>query len=58
MAERWEIIVLKFGIDDTKTDYINGEIAKCPGYEPFDSYWRVENGVEKWHLLLKRKVAE
>lgn len=52
MAERWEIIVLKFEAADTETDYVNGEIAKCPGYEPFSAYWSA--GV--WHLLLKRKV--
>ena len=58
MAERWEIISLQFTIDQAKTSYVNGELAKCPGYEPFDSFWRVIDGVETWTILLKRKVED
>lgn len=52
MAERWEIVVLKFEAAQTETAYINDELAKAPGWEPFSAYWSA--GV--LHLLLKRKV--
>lgn len=53
MSDVWEIISLRFAKDQAFTSYVNREIAKCPGYEPFDSYWEENSFV----LLLKRKVV-
>ena len=49
----YEIQLLKFDAADTKVAHINGELAKYPGYEPFDSWWA--GGT--WTLLLRRQVA-
>lgn len=48
----WQIAVLKFQAEATATDYMNGELVKCPGWEPFTAYWSA--GV--LHLLLKRQT--
>lgn len=53
MSERWEIAFLKFAADQTDAAYVNAELAKCPGWEPFDSCWQAGT----WVLLLRRRAA-
>lgn len=58
MSEHWEIMSLRFAWDDTSPERVNEELAKYPGWEPFDSFWRTSKGAETWTLLLKRKVED
>lgn len=54
MSDVWKIAYLKFEANQTDSEYVNGELAKCPGWEPFDSYW--QGGT--WVLLIRRKVED